>query len=137
MDVKKIIDEIKEKNQFSQITIEEFAPEEGWANSIAKELKDKRRQLRKVFAQIKDIEKKIKKMNEQDELNEPKIFLILPQVAYARGRNLIPVDFYNLIKIIIGTKGKGTKLKKVEDFRRFTDFMTAVVAYSTLYADKK
>ena len=57
-------------------------------------------QLRKVFTQLKTIESKMDRNPGVEITHEQKneVLLIMPQIAYARGRNLIPVSFYNLMK---------------------------------------
>ncbi|MBU1055682.1 MAG: type III-A CRISPR-associated protein Csm2 [Proteobacteria bacterium] len=115
---------------FRDVQIIEFAPPEKWAHRIAKELyKDmKTTQLRKVFTKIKTLEIKVKGQKPDDKFNEPDLYMLIPHLAYAKGRKLIPPVFYDMMKTIIGD-GKNGKIKTVEDFRRFVDFMTAIIAY--------
>ena len=87
-------------------------------------------QLRKIFTQLKTIEDSVdrNKGNEltNDQMNQ--ILLLMPQIAYARGRNLIPKDFYDLMTECITPK----RIKDKEDYKSFVGFYTAVVAYSKL-----
>lgn len=131
MSITEITEEINKKSNFSEISIEEIAPHGKWAFQVANSLGDKMKthQLRKVFNELKRIEIQQKGKQKDEVFNEPKIYLIIPQLAYARARDLIGKDFYDLIKTIIGNSAKTTKLKKVEDYRRFIEFMTAIVAY--------
>ena len=85
-------------------------------------------QLRKVFHELKRIQTDQRGTNEADVFKDSKIYLLIPQLAYARARGLITENFYELIKVIIGDK-LTTKLKTVGDYHRFMDFMTAIVAY--------
>jgi len=131
MGIQDIVTAIDKKGSFREVGYEEFAPEDQWAHEVAKDLKEtKMRQLRKVFKQIKNIDKKIKGRGKDEPLNESIIFYILPQVAYAVGRELVTEEFYRLVKTIIGKDATTTKLKTVADYHRFTEFMTAVLAYS-------
>lgn len=119
-----------ENKTFSQIRVEEFAPDGKWAYQIAEFLgRDmKITQLRKVFNTLKQIELDLKGKNAEDPFNNPKLYMLVPQLAYARERGLIKKDFYSLLRNIIGD-GDSTKIKTVGDFFRFVDFMTSIVAY--------
>ena len=65
-----------------------------------------------------------------DKLEEQKeqLFKVLPQIAYAAGRNVCPKDFYYLMETCISEKALETK----KDIEALIDFLTAVVAYSKL-----
>jgi len=130
--IKSIIENIKKYNHFHEVEIKEFAlPKEGWADQIANALKKqmKTTQLRKVFNSIKLLEQKNRDKKAEDEFDDPKLYMILPYLAYAKGRKFIPPDFYELIKVIIQEK-----IETVGDFRRFCEFMTAIVAYHKQYS---
>jgi len=128
--MKEIIEIIKRKNSFQDVDIIEFAPSDAWAETIARSLKDKMKttQLRKVFASIKQMELKAKARKDEDIFNDSKIYMMLPHLAYAKARKFINDDFYSLMKVIIGN-GTSGKIKHVGDFKRFVEFMTAIVAY--------
>lgn len=132
--MKAITENIRAAASFKEIPVERFAPSGSWAEAIAEKLKNdmKTTQLRKVFTSIKSMEQKTKGKNGDDPFDDPAIFMLVPHLAYAKGRKLITGDFYDLIKTIIGD-GKSGKIKTVNDFRRFVDFMTAIVAYHKQY----
>lgn len=121
---------------FSQLTPEEFAPIGGDAYVVAtkkEEGKDKRRlkitQLRKLFAEIKRLEQEVKGKRDDEPLTEEfynKLWLLQPELAYARGRDLVDKSFFELMRVSLSEN----KLKTVGDFRRFAQFLTAIVAYS-------
>lgn len=115
---------------FRDVQIIEFAPPGKWAHSIAQKLDKEMKitQLRKIFTTIKSLEMKVKGKNQNEIFSEQEFYMLIPHLAYAKGRKLIPADFYDLMKAIIGD-GKYGKIKTVEDFRRFVDFMTAIIAY--------
>ena len=123
---------------FAEIDVDLFAPDGKWASQIAKYLGDKMKvnQLRKVFGELKNIELTLKRQGKKDsdEFNEPRLSLLIPQLAYARARKLIRKDFYELMKVVIGDK-KTTKIKTAGDYRRFVEFMTAIVAYHKQYSN--
>ena len=137
MTMDEIIKEIGER-AFGDVAVMEFAPEGKWADIIAdKHLgKDmKTTQLRKVFTTIKQMDLKVKGKNDDDEFNDPSIYMMMPHLAYAKARKFINDDFYKLIKTIVGDGQKG-KIKKVKDFKRFSEFMTAIVAYHKFHHSK-
>ena len=132
--VEEIIKKIEKEKSFSHIDVKTFAlpkEENGWADIIAYNLgrKMKTAQLRKVFDSLKQMEQKVRGRKDEEEFNDPKLYMILPHLAYAKGRGLITSEFYNLIKTIIPEK-----IKTIGDFKKFCDFMTAIVAYHKQYS---
>jgi CRISPR-associated protein Csm2 len=116
---------------FKDMQIIEFAPPEECAQIIAEQLAKKKMkitQLRKIFTTIKALELRVKDQKPDDSFMEQEFYMLIPHLAYAKGRDLIPSDFYDRMKKIIGD-GKTGKIKTVEDFKRFVDFMTAIIAY--------
>lgn len=130
MNVREIISCISGKSNFSQIAIEEFAPDGMWASTIASGLREEMNtaQLRKVFHELKRVETQQRGIDDNTAFEDSKIYLLIPQLAYAKARRLITDEFYDLVKVIIGDKST-TKLKTVGDYHRFIEFMTAIVAY--------
>ncbi len=128
----------KAKNLSDVLKPEVFAPPNGWADKITKQLKEqhnkdkkipelKTSQLRKIFAEVKDIcEKRIKGLTDDN----TELYLLYPKLAYAQGRDLMPRNFYELL-IACLDKLKNNADKK--DFKRFEEFMTAIVAYNKQY----
>ncbi|HHU68988.1 MAG TPA: type III-A CRISPR-associated protein Csm2 [Thermoanaerobacterales bacterium] len=129
-----LISEINNADSLKKVFVpEDYALPNGWAHKTAESLsKDamNSNQLRKIFTQLKTIEEKIdrNKGNELTDEQRNQILLLMPQIAYAKGRNLIPWPFYNLMKECINPK----KMKDKEDYKSFVSFYTAVVAYSKL-----
>ncbi len=85
-------------------------------------------QLRRVFHALKEKERKFRGKNEGDILeaeDRREIYLLLPELAYARGRRLIPQNFYELMRLCLSSE----KLKTIGDFRRLVQFVTAILAY--------
>ena len=52
--------------------------------------------------------------------------MLMPELAYGFGRGVISKDFYDVMKICLGS----SKIKKVADFKRFIELLTAVIAYN-------
>lgn len=116
---------------FKDVSAKDFAPPGKWAETVAKEQvgrEMKTTQLRKIFTSIKQMELKAKAKNAGAAFEDPAIFMLIPHLAYAKARGFIKADFFTLIKSIIGDGSSG-KIKTVEDFQRFVEFMTAIVAY--------
>lgn len=132
---KNIIEELEKEGSFSnRIRIEDFAEEKKVADQLAQEFGKTLNptQLRRIFHAIKEIERGLKGVKKEDEdkkrlesKERSSILSLLPELAYAKGRNLIPQKFYKLIRISLGTE----KLKTVGDLRRFVQFLTAILAY--------
>ncbi len=133
--MKEIIEKINEEGSFSRIRVTEFAPPGKWAEKIAENLGDKMKttQLRKVFTAIKQIDLRVKGKQDEEKFNDPSLFMLVPQLAYAKARGFIKPDFYELLKNIIGD-GQSGKIRTVGDFKRFSEFMTAIVAYHKQYS---
>lgn len=125
--IEKIIEEIKNRRKFKEVKVDEFAKAESWADLIAQSLGDKMKttQLRKVFTSIKLMDQRTKGKLESEQFNDPDLYMLLPQMAYAKARKLIIPEFYDLIKTVINDG----KIVDIGDFRRFVQFLTAIVAY--------
>ncbi len=117
---------------------EVFAPPDGWADRITRQLKDQHKQdrripelktsqLRKIFAEVRDICEKRKKEITTD---NTELYLLYPKLAYAQGRDLMPKNFYELL---IACLDKLKDSSDKNDFKAFEDFMTAIVAYNKQY----
>ncbi|MGB5156453.1 type III-A CRISPR-associated protein Csm2 [Desulfobacterium sp. N47] len=130
-----IIQAIKAKTSFKEVSITAFAPSDQWSDQIAKKLGDKMKttQLRKFFTSIKLMEQKTKGKDKTEIFNDTSLYMLLPYLAYAQARKLVTLEFYKLVKVIIGD-GTNGKIKTVEDFQRFVEFMTAIVAYHKQYS---
>ncbi len=133
--INKITQEIKKAKKLSEILKPKvFAPPGGWADQVVQSLKGRRggtklktSQLRKIFAEVKDIcEKRIKDITQ----DETELYLLYPKLAYAQGRDLMPKNFYHLLVACLD-KLKDNADK--EDFKMFEEFMTAIVAYNKQY----
>lgn len=136
VELRVIMEAIGNCRSFKEIEAKVFAPPEQWAESIAKDHlgKDmKTTQLRKVFTSIKQMELKSKGKRDDEAFNDPSLYMMIPHLAYAKARGFIKDGFYNLIKTVIGD-GNNSKIQSVGDFKRFAEFMTAIVAYHKQYS---
>lgn len=85
-------------------------------------------QLRKTFHALKEKERKFRAREDADRLEDEdkrEIYLLIPELAYARGRALIPQTFYELMRVCLSSE----KLETIGDFRRLVQFITAILAY--------
>lgn len=120
-----ILEKIKELGSFKDLKPEEFALPGKMADRIAQaDRRMKTSQLRKFFTKIKNIEKKLKGKSALEEDLKNEMYMIVPELAYALGRELIGKDSYDTIATIIKEK-----IRSKEDFINFSRFMTAIVAY--------
>lgn len=138
----KHINEIKSKLigvEMHTIETTAFAEEYGLADSLVIHLRKQRNplkanQLRKVFQSIKNIERdlspKIRKNSKvkEEDFNRADIATIMVNLAYARGRKLIPSDFYDILTQCLSHN----QLKRNKDFIRLAEFVEAVLAYYKL-----
>jgi len=148
-EIKALIQKVNEPGfTFSKLKPEDYAPLERFAYNVAVrktqtknggkeelEVRIKITQLRKFFAEVKRLERGLKGRGENQALDESfyaKLYLLHPLLAYAKGRKLIDDDFFKLMRSSLTRE----KLRTVKDFLTFSDFLTAVLAYSK-YAGKQ
>jgi len=132
------INEIKQQIQklpsMSELKAEDYADEGKLAEqlviAVGKDLKPT--QLRKIFHHVKDLQKELN--NDPDKkFDRSKVALIMPALAYAVGRGLIPNDFYEVMKMVFGAE----KCKTREDFITAANFLEAVMAYHKYHEKMK
>lgn len=117
---------IQQLKSMSELEPRHFAEEHGLADSLASELGGdlKPTQLRKVFHTIKDLRRQVERET-GDAFDRTELALLMPTLAYAAGRRLLPQDFYEVLKLCLGSE----RLQTREDFMRAADFIEAVMAY--------
>ena len=131
-EVESILEEIEALTMLKDLGEKKFADEKGYADTIASKLRGmKTTQLRKFFDSIRTIKEKLK----EDSWNEvePKFYLLKPKIAHARGRNLIPEEFYEFLKVCMRKVDIGDESEKKENFEKMVEFLEAVVAYHRYY----
>lgn len=135
-EIGKILDEIGKLNMLKDLSIKLIADENGYADQIAHTLRNmKTAQLRRFFGAIKSIERTIEEDNSEkawDEV-EAEFYLLKPKIAYAKGRKLIPEEFYQVLKVSLNKINVGTNEDKIENFKRFVKFLESIVAYHKFY----
>ncbi len=138
-------EKIKKLANLSELDKKEIAMENGLADNIGKGFKDKKdeqiksTQLRKFFDEIKDIERKLKEKENIWENVSDDFHLLRPKLAYANARKLIPNDFFDLLSECmnkVDTETSNNEQKK-ENYKRFVNFLEAIVAYHKYYTQKR
>jgi CRISPR-associated protein Csm2 len=127
-ELRQIVERIRKLNHMSELKPEDFAEEDGLADKFARNVKDKLKatQLRRFFHEIKNLKLQFK----TTAFNRTKIALLMPMLAYAKGRKVIPDAFYDLMKECFGSRLCQTS----DDFDRAVDFLEAILAYHKIYA---
>lgn len=132
-DADQVKDEIKKLVAMRKLSPNRFADEDGMANKLAKSFgKDglKATQLRKIFHALKEIERKVNReikggrKKKTDTFDSQELALMMPDLAYAKGRKLIPDKFYDILRLCLREK-----VETYEDFERAMQFIEAVMAY--------
>ena len=126
--IEKIIQKIKSLQNLSQLDEKEIAEEGGYAEQIAEEVKDiKTTQLRKFFSEIKKNERELKEKGWKS--IEGSFYMMRPNLAYAKARKLVPDPFFKLMNACMKQVDKGDEEQKKENYKRFVQFLEAIVAY--------
>jgi CRISPR-associated protein Csm2 len=99
---------------------EDYAKKNGIAYKYAKKLRNKIKinQIRTIFDSIRDLERSSKYG-----VNDSKKYLLLTQVAYAVGRDVVPKSFYEFINFCI------ERIDTKEDVKTFVRLFEAIIAY--------
>lgn len=124
-DIQQVIQRIKSLKRMRELKVEEFAPEGGLADQVVQALGPanlKPTQLRKVFHTLKHIQKNVIK---DQKFDNSQLLTLMPMLAYSVGRELIPREFYDLLKEVFNPQ----RLETNEDFLRAFDFVEAMLAY--------
>ena len=131
-EIEKIIQEIGNLQKLSQLDERKIAKEDGYAERVAKEVKNlKTTQLRKFFSEIKANERELKEKG-WDGIKAD-FYMLRPNLAYAKARGLIPDPFFRLIDACMKQVDKGDDEQKKDNYTRFVQFLEAIVAYHKYY----
>jgi len=131
-ELQKVKEKIKNLPSLKYYEVEDFVKFDGDADNITKELGNsdiKTSQLRKFFAAIKDIDIYLKEKKKWYEEDKMQFYLLMPKLAYANGRDVIGDKFFELMKISMEKVGSGKEEDTLVDFKRFTQFLEAIVAF--------
>jgi len=134
MDKRKIGEKIESLGSLYELDVKDFAKEGGYADTLAREWKNslKAAQLRRFFDAVKKIERRLDEGKEWGDVEED-FYLLQPQVVYAKARDVIPKGFLDLMKICMSKVDVGADEQKKRNYRRFVQFLEAIVAYHKYY----
>jgi len=132
-EIDKIIQKIKSLQNLSQLDEKDIAKEGGYAEQVAKEVKKdlKTTQLRKFFSEIKANERELKEKGWKS--IEGRFYMLRPNLAYAKARKLVPDQFFDLMNACMKQVDKGDDEQKKENYKRFVQFLEAIIAYHKYY----
>lgn len=136
LSVNEVLEQVKALPTMSRLDPARFAEEDGLADSLAQKFGKedlKPTQLRKVFHELKAIQREIKSKDLQDQFERTRVVKLMPTLAYACGRGLIPKEFYELMKTCLSPQ----KLVTNEDFLQVVEFVTAILAYHKYHQEVK
>ncbi|GBC95309.1 hypothetical protein HRbin16_01096 [bacterium HR16] len=125
--IQSVIAEIGNLQRMSELDIKKFAQEDGLADRVVQAIGTaslKPTQLRKVFHTLKGIQQKVKQQPD-DPFDSTDLLKLMPTLAYAVGRELIPKEFYQLLREVFAP----SRLQTNADFLRAFDFVEAILAY--------
>lgn len=130
--IDEILGKLKGLSRMADLNPTDFAEEGGYADTLAREFgRDlKSSQLRKVFGALKQVDIQVKRDPVDKPLGRSEINRLIPELAYAFGRDLVPKGFYDLMKMSLSQ----TKMQTVGDFRRLMEFLTALLAYHKFHS---
>jgi len=124
------IKQIGQLKNLAELDIEEITKENGIAESFVLGLRDqlKPTQLRKFFDTIVRNQEQIREKGWDAARAE--FYMIRPSLAYAKGRKLIPNEFFDLVDTCMKKIPAGTEDQTIKNYDRFVDLMKAIVAYA-------
>jgi CRISPR-associated protein Csm2 len=131
-DIYVILKGIEKLDMFKELDIRCIANEGEYADTLANKLKDmKTTQLRRFFGAVKNIEKNLNGKSWEDV--EADFYLLKPKLAYAKGRNLIPAEFHEVVKTSMNKVDVGNNEDKIANYKMFVRFLESIVAYHKFY----
>ena len=131
-DIDVILNGIEKLNMFKDLDIKLLANEGEYADTLANKLKKmKPTQLRRFFGAVKEIEKNLNGKGWEDV--EVEFYLLKPKLAYAKGRNLIPAEFHEVVKTSMNKVDVGNNEDKIANYKMFVRFLESIVAYHKFY----
>jgi CRISPR-associated protein Csm2 len=122
---------IKNLPSMASLKPEDYAELDGYADIVAKEGNVKPTQMRKIFHYIKALKREFDRSDQN--FNRAKVALVMPALAYAKGRGHIPENFYNLLVLCFGAQ----KCKSIADFEAAVNFLEAIMAYHKYHHPKE
>ncbi len=125
-----ILNRIEQTKNLAEIDIEEIAKENGIAESLVLAFRGQLNptQLRKFFDTIVRNQEQLREKGW--EAAQADFYMLRPNLAYAKGRKLIPDDFFNLVDACMRKIPADSDAQIRKNYDRFVDLMKALVAYA-------
>lgn len=133
--VQEAITHIRQLERMRCLQLDDFAPEGKLADRVAQasiKADLQSTQLYKIFHELKNIQKEVWRAPDEP-FERTKVLRLIPLLAYAAGRKVIPEKFYQLLKALLDT----SKIETNADFLRAFDFIEAILAYHKYHSEKK
>lgn len=135
--VQEVMEEIKRVKSLGELEAksESFYKPDGHADRVAREFGEKLKptQLRKVFHELRTIARPIVRTSDRASaaFDRTKLVRLMPTLAYGVGRDVIPKDFYNLMKLCL------ERVKTDQDLKWLDEFITSLLAYHKYHVEEK
>ena len=125
-----ILNKIEQVKNLADIDVEEIARENGIAESFVLAIRGQLNptQLRKFFDTI--IRNQALLREKGWDAAQAEFYMLRPSLAYAKGRKLIPDDFFNLVDTCMKKIPADKEDQTRKNYDRFVDLMKAIVAYA-------
>ncbi len=140
-DAQKLVQEfserVREAGQLRNLKIDDFVLPEGTLDQLAQHFAGslKATQLRRVFHDIKQLEQ-IARRGKPEKFSHirTRLALTLPELAYAYGRDVIPKEFYDLMRTLLHPPNE--RFQGKEDVQRLVEILTALLAYHKFHGGR-
>lgn len=136
----KMRQQVEAVKQLQALPIEELVQPDGTLDQLARHFSKtlKATQLRRVFHDIKRLEQQARRrrQNFSKVISEVRtqLALTLPELAYAFGRDLIPREFYDLMRTLLHPPQE--RFQSYEDVQRLVQVLTALLAYHKFHGGR-
>lgn len=140
-DIQAILGKIKSLKNLSDLSVEEIAKDNGIADSLAKDRNFrnnlKTTQLRKFFDTVINNQERLKTNGWKS--IESDFFMMRANLAYAKGRKLIPDEFFQLVSLCIEriAPAGAAENQIIDNYDRFVELLQALVAYTKYYGEPR
>ncbi len=132
--VSELAKKVNEVKRLRDVPISELVLPDGNLDKMARHLRAslKSTQLRRVFHDLKRLQQQARR--KFDEKIRTQIALTLPELAYAYGRDVIPREFYDLMKALLHPPSE--RFQGYEDVERLIQVLTALLAYHKFHGGR-
>ncbi len=133
-----LVEKVKQyvKGRLQGLPIEELVLPDRELDLLARHFSKtlKATQLRRVFHDLKRLEQQARRGRRNFNEVRTELALTLPELAYAFGRDLIPREFYELMRTLLHPPQE--RFRDYEDVQRLVQVLTALLAYHKFYGGR-